>query len=210
VGLIGFPAGWSGCSRFYVPLERSAAAALLDGPVPDLLQALTEESEQADAVRKESPFSILLSEAERRRVFEATRAALATMRRGQLQHVILEIGRSFDLTDFHVIGSAAILAELSDPPEGALRASRRAPQPMRRLARKAKAVPVRVEQYTGWCMDAHDLVISKLGACWRIATRRCEVAGVAPQVKSCHAHSFSKIVDITITYMNLSIRGSAT
>ena len=29
---------------------------------------------------------------------------------------------------------------------------------------KARALPVRVEQYTGWCMDPHDLVLSKLGA----------------------------------------------
>ena len=29
---------------------------------------------------------------------------------------------------------------------------------------KARALPVRVEQYIGWCMDPHDLVLSKLGA----------------------------------------------
>lgn len=46
------------------------------------------------------------------------------MRRIQLQHVILEIGRRFDIVDFHVIGSAAILAVLPNPPEGALTATR--------------------------------------------------------------------------------------
>jgi len=28
----------------------------------------------------------------------------------------------------------------------------------------ARAIPVRVDRYTGWCMDPHDLVLSKLGA----------------------------------------------
>jgi len=42
----------------------------------------------------------------------------------QLQHVILEIGRRFDIDEFHVIGSAAILAVLPVPPEGALTATR--------------------------------------------------------------------------------------
>lgn len=125
------------------------------------------------------------------------------MRRSQLQHVIHEIGRRFELSDFHVIGSAAILAQLPDPPEGALTATRDVdvipPGGDERLADrisfvlgeasdfdaehgyyaqgvsertatyaptewKGRAVPVRVEQHTGWCMEAHDLVISKLGA----------------------------------------------
>jgi hypothetical protein len=34
------------------------------------------------------------------------------MQRQQLQHLILEIGQRFDLHDFHIIGSAAILAAL--------------------------------------------------------------------------------------------------
>ena len=46
------------------------------------------------------------------------------MYRSQLQHVILEIGRRFDLSDFHIVGSAAILAVLPNPPEGALTATR--------------------------------------------------------------------------------------
>lgn len=46
------------------------------------------------------------------------------MRRAQLQHVILEIGARFDLTEFYVIGSSALLAVLPDPPEGVLVASR--------------------------------------------------------------------------------------
>ena len=125
------------------------------------------------------------------------------MRRIQLQHVILEIGRRFDIVDFHVIGSAAILAVLPNPPEGALTATRdvdvippdddetladrisfvlgeasefdveygyyaqgvtsRTPQ-YAPAGWRARAVPVRVEQYTGWCMDPHDVVLSKLGA----------------------------------------------
>jgi len=44
--------------------------------------------------------------------------------RHQLQHVILEIGQRFGVTEFHVIGSAAILAVLPDPPVGALTATR--------------------------------------------------------------------------------------
>ena len=46
------------------------------------------------------------------------------MYRSQLQHVILEIGHRFDLSDFHIVGSAAILAALPNPPEGAFTATR--------------------------------------------------------------------------------------
>jgi hypothetical protein len=121
----------------------------------------------------------------------------------QLRHVILEIGRRFDLPNFHIVGSAAILAVLPNPPEGALTATRDVdvipPQDDERMADrisfvlgeasdfdlehgyyaqgvtsatpkyapgtwKARAIPVRVERYTGWCMEPHDLVLSKLGA----------------------------------------------
>jgi hypothetical protein len=44
--------------------------------------------------------------------------------RSQLQHVILEVGRRFDLCDFHIVGSSAILAALPNPPEGTLTATR--------------------------------------------------------------------------------------
>ena len=50
-------------------------AALLEGPLTRLLGTLTEVSEQADALRKESPFTPLVAAEERRRVFESTRAA---------------------------------------------------------------------------------------------------------------------------------------
>jgi hypothetical protein len=125
------------------------------------------------------------------------------MHRSQLQHVILEIGRRFDLSDFHVVGSAAILAALPNPPEGALTATRDVdvipPQDDERMADrisfvlgeasdfdheygyyaqgvttaapmyapsdwKTRAIPIRVESYTAWCMETHDLVLSKLGA----------------------------------------------
>jgi len=49
--------------------------ALLDGPLPALLRTITESSEQADALRKESPFTVLVTPEERRRVFENVRAA---------------------------------------------------------------------------------------------------------------------------------------
>lgn len=49
--------------------------ALLDGPMPALLRAMTEVSEQADALRKESPFTVLVTPAERRRIFMDVRAA---------------------------------------------------------------------------------------------------------------------------------------
>jgi len=121
----------------------------------------------------------------------------------QLRHVILEIGRRFEIDDFHIVGSAAILAVLPDPPAGALTATRDVdvipPGDDERLADRisfvmgeasnfdtehgyhaqgvtsrtpafaprdwmARAIPVRVYRYTGWCMDPHDLVLSKLGA----------------------------------------------
>lgn len=125
------------------------------------------------------------------------------MHRSQLQHVILEIGRRFDLSDFHVAGSAAILAVLPNPSEGALTATRDfeviPPQDDERMADRisfvlgeasdfdfehgyyaqgvtskkttyapagwmSRAVPIGVEKYTGWCMEVHDLVLSKIGA----------------------------------------------
>lgn len=46
------------------------------------------------------------------------------MRREQLQHVILEIGERFGLTEFYVIGSAAILAAAPDPDRTELVATR--------------------------------------------------------------------------------------
>ena len=48
---------------------------LLDGPLPRLLRTMTEISEQSDALRQESPFSVLVTSEERRRVFDSTRAA---------------------------------------------------------------------------------------------------------------------------------------
>lgn len=125
------------------------------------------------------------------------------MRRSQLQHVILEIGRRFNLDGCHIVGSSAILAAIPDPPEGALTATRDVdvipPGDDERMADRisfvlgeasdfdaeygyyaegvtsrtptfaprdwqARAIPVRVEGYTGWCMDPCDLVLSKLGA----------------------------------------------
>lgn len=50
-------------------------AGLLGGPLPALLRTMTEASEQADALRKESPFTILVTPEERRRVFTDIRAA---------------------------------------------------------------------------------------------------------------------------------------
>jgi hypothetical protein len=46
------------------------------------------------------------------------------MRRRELQHIILEVGERFALTEIFVIGSSAILAVLPDPPEGVLTATR--------------------------------------------------------------------------------------
>jgi hypothetical protein len=42
----------------------------------------------------------------------------------QLQHVIYEIGRRLELKELYIIGSAAILAVLPNPPEGELAATR--------------------------------------------------------------------------------------
>jgi hypothetical protein len=46
------------------------------------------------------------------------------MRRHELQHIILEVGERFALTEVFVIGSSAILAVLPDPPEGVLTITR--------------------------------------------------------------------------------------
>ena len=52
------------------------------------------------------------------------RVRVRTLRRRQLQHIILEVGERFALTEVFVIGSSAILAVLPDPPEGALTSTR--------------------------------------------------------------------------------------
>lgn len=46
------------------------------------------------------------------------------MYRSQLQHVIFEIGRRFGIKEVFIIGSAAILAVLPNPPEDELTATR--------------------------------------------------------------------------------------
>jgi hypothetical protein len=46
------------------------------------------------------------------------------MNRKQLQHVILEVGLRFDLKEIYIVGSAAILAAMPDPPQGELTATR--------------------------------------------------------------------------------------
>lgn len=48
-------------------------AHLLEGPVPRLLRVMTEDSEAADDLRKESPLTILVRPADRRRVFASVR-----------------------------------------------------------------------------------------------------------------------------------------
>jgi hypothetical protein len=49
--------------------------ALLTGPLPTLLRALNEPSEQADTLRKESPLTVLVGPVERERIFHSIRAA---------------------------------------------------------------------------------------------------------------------------------------
>lgn len=49
-------------------------AALLDGPLPMLLRALTEASEASDELRKESPFTTLIAARDRERIFHSLRA----------------------------------------------------------------------------------------------------------------------------------------
>ena len=46
------------------------------------------------------------------------------MRRRELEHVIFEVGRRFDLREVFIVGSSAILAVMPDPPDGALKATR--------------------------------------------------------------------------------------
>lgn len=46
---------------------------LLDGPVDVLLRAMTEDSEQATTLRKDSPFSTLVTPSERKRAFADVR-----------------------------------------------------------------------------------------------------------------------------------------
>jgi hypothetical protein len=84
--------------------------------------------------------------------------------------VIYEVCRRLGITEIHVIGSSAFLA-FYEPPAGELTATRDVdvipPNDDEtlgdRIDWKARARPVRVETYTGWCMEPHDLVLSKLG-----------------------------------------------
>lgn len=43
--------------------------SLLDGPLPGLLRKMTEDSEEAVLLRKESPFTVLITPAERKAIF---------------------------------------------------------------------------------------------------------------------------------------------
>jgi hypothetical protein len=47
---------------------------LLQGPLVETLRFMTEHSEMADALRKESPFGALVTQSERKRIFESTSA----------------------------------------------------------------------------------------------------------------------------------------
>lgn len=47
---------------------------LLQGPLVELVRVMTESSETADLLRKESPLSVFISPAERKRIFDSTRA----------------------------------------------------------------------------------------------------------------------------------------
>jgi len=47
---------------------------LLQGPLVDVLRVMTEHSEVADVLRKESPMSALVLPAERQRIFDSTQA----------------------------------------------------------------------------------------------------------------------------------------
>lgn len=47
-------------------------AELLDSPLPKLLRAMTEDSEQAAALRRDSPFTVLYNPALRRRMFSSS------------------------------------------------------------------------------------------------------------------------------------------
>ena len=49
--------------------------ALLSGPTTRLLRAMTEDSESADALRRESPFTVLIDRRERERIFKRFSAA---------------------------------------------------------------------------------------------------------------------------------------
>jgi len=46
---------------------------LLQGPSVELLRVMTETSEQSDALRKESPWSVFITASERQRIFVSTR-----------------------------------------------------------------------------------------------------------------------------------------
>ena len=125
------------------------------------------------------------------------------MRRSHLQHVILEIGQRFGLDGCYVIGAAAILAVLAEPPIGILTATRdvdviaptdeetwadrfsfvlgeasdfdvrhgyyvqgvtsRTPASAPR-GWKSRCLALAAGPYTAWCLEPHDLVLSKLGA----------------------------------------------
>lgn len=99
------------------------------------------------------------------------------MHRGQLQHVIHEIGRRFDPSDVDVIPPndderpsdriSLVLGEASefDLEHGYYAQGVTSKKPRFAPANSiARAVPVRVEKYKAWRMEAHDLVLSKLGA----------------------------------------------
>jgi hypothetical protein len=48
---------------------------LLQGPLVETLRVMTERSEMADVLRKESPFSVFVTPSERKRIFQSTSAS---------------------------------------------------------------------------------------------------------------------------------------
>lgn len=74
------------------------------------------------------------------------------MQRLQLQHVILAIGRRFDLRDLDIEhGYFAQGVSLGTPAFATANW-------------QGRAFPVRVAEHTGWCMEPRDFVLKKLGA----------------------------------------------
>jgi hypothetical protein len=49
---------------------------LLQGPLVEVVRVMTEASEMADVLRKESPLSAFISPLERQRIFDSTRAGV--------------------------------------------------------------------------------------------------------------------------------------
>lgn len=116
------------------------------------------------------------------------------MRRGDLEHVIRAAADAAQDDEVVVIGSQAILGQFPDAPDPLLLSPEADVYPRNH--------PERATQATGWCMEAHDLVLAKCaagrGRDWQFAEEAIR-HGVVYPASCCGAHTISRSARLIAT-----------